>query len=70
MIDTSSPVWRGIAEKAAARIEELRTQLERTESDEITRRLRGEIKAWRDVLSMGETDRAPVRRSFESSVPN
>lgn len=60
-VDTSSPVWRAVKNKAEEVQENARRQLETTGIDLAeTENLRGRISAMKDILSLAEPERVPV----------
>jgi hypothetical protein len=59
MIDRGSPTWRVVVEAAKGQIEALRDHLEKSEDHARSQLIRGQIKAWRDVLALAEPKAAP-----------
>lgn len=54
MIDKHSETWRTVVEKAAARIERLRDELERSVSEQRTTEMRATLSALREVLTWAD----------------
>lgn len=61
MIDKHSPTWLECVERASKRIEKLRDELERDKDALETSRIRGQIRALREVI------RWPEQETFPSS---
>lgn len=58
MIDPHNDLWQQIEQRLLDRIEQLRTSLENDKNELETSRIRGSIRALREVLNWPKTDAA------------
>ena len=60
-IDTNAETWKAIASHVKQRIDKLSRNLESDQSESDTTRIRGQLKAFREVLALSDPKRPDDR---------